>query len=83
MTKKKQAKIKPIPFEEIDVARKTIGWHIDEILQIYKRIGPAPNNPRSLIGGTTADDTCVFLIFRGRKEDIFSVKEYLEGQDAQ
>lgn len=75
---KKKTKPKPVPFEEVDVARKTIGWHIDQIIQIYDKLGPAPDNPRSLIGGTSADDSTVFLIFKGCKEDIFKIKEFMD-----
>jgi hypothetical protein len=76
MSKKK--KPVPIPFEDKEAIRKTLGWHIDQIMNLYDQLKPH-KTPRGIIAGTSKNGEVGFLIFRGVVEDLFKVKEFLDG----
>lgn len=82
MKKKKDKETQPIPFDDVDVVRKTMGWHTEQIAGLYKQLGP-PKDFRGMIGGTNEDGDLVFLIFKGNKKDIFNIKDFLEREDAE
>lgn len=75
----KMKKHKPIPFAELDQVRKSIQWHMMEIGNLYAQL--EPHKTQRGFTGARHDNGSVIIIFKGTVEDIFQVKEFLEGED--
>jgi hypothetical protein len=71
----------PIAFKEVDVVRKTIDWHYNEISKLYKDLMPHKTK-RGFIGGTNLEKDVVFIMFMGEPFDVFMMKELLDRHDA-
>lgn len=76
MSKKKKER-QELPFAGLDVVRKTMGWHIDQIMELYGQLKPHKTH-RGIIAGTSKEGDVGFLIFNGVVEDLFKVKEFLD-----
>ncbi len=79
---KNRAKGKSIAKAELDVVRKTIVWHCEQLSELHKKLKPY-KNPRGFMGGTSLDGDEVVVIFKGNVEDVFRVKEFIEKLDEQ
>ena len=80
MSKKKTTKPKPIPFEDVDIARKTIDWLLTQASEVQAQLQPHKTK-RGLIAATNKAGDHVCIMFKGNVEDLFKVKEFIDGLD--
>lgn len=79
MSKKKNRK--PLPFGERDCVRKTMQWHFSELSKLHSQLAPH-DTPRAMTGARS-DAGQVILMFKGEVEDIYRVKDFLDGENEQ
>jgi len=77
MSKKKKEENKPLPFAEVDPVRQTMGWHMQELIDLYKRLEPHKTTRGTIAGCDEAKEN-VFILFKGDVGDLFNVKEFID-----
>ena len=76
MSKKKKDP-EPVPYEDVDVARKAIAWHIQEIGHIYKQLGK-PKTPRGITAGSSEEGDVLFFMCLGSLEDLYKIRDFID-----